>query len=332
MMSEVLIEHGLDPVPALSPAKMSLEVLKAPDSQIGWSQEVVFQEHFASLTADRPDIWIETARRYSYPAWQPEFGMAMITAPTLRHISELGTTLGYAVGRYSSIDVDKDLTGSAFTPAPDIDRTGTFFRFLIVREVVSGAAFLDDLWQGTFPYDRVEVPLNPLPDGLREAVRGPLLSVPGSTLRWLWPSNLLDAPLPRANATVHQEYVRRIQHMRPSFTQSVQLDEKVVAILGQPGNAGMSLAQVAAKLAVATRTLQRHLSEKGISFRTLRDDARMREGRRLLSFTNMPVSEIARQLDYGEVASFSNAFRRCTGLSPSQFRSGTAKSETYLPT
>jgi AraC-like DNA-binding protein len=316
LMCGVLREYGLDPVPLLRNAKIPLDVLEAPDRCIGWHQELIFQEELASRTLYLPEIWIEIGRRYTYPAYA-EFGMAMITAPSLRHFQDVAQ-FGYGVGQYNVVFDDHGSTGIEFTLPPQIDRDDAFFRFIIVREVVTGVAFYDDLWQARFPFVRVELPLNSLPKGLSEAANAPL--IPGSTsLRWIWPANLLDVPLPRSNVMLHEEYVRRLQHSR-NVGNVRELDEQILAILEQPGNAGLSLPEIAVRLALATRTVQRRLNENKISFSTLRNAARMREGSRLLSSSGMPISEIARQLGYVEVASFSNAFRRWTGYSPSQFR------------
>lgn len=316
LMCGVLRQYGIDPAPLLRNARVSLDVLEAPDRCIGWRQELIFQQDLASLTSNFPEIWIEIARRYTYPAFE-EFGMAMITAPSLRHFQDL-TQFGYGVGQYNVIDDDGGKTGVEFRLPPQIDRDDAFFRFIVVREVVTSVAFYDDLWQARFPFDRVELPLDSLPKGLSEAAHAPL--IPGSaSIRWIWPANLLDVPLPRCNAMLHEEYVRRLQRSR-HFVNSTQLDEQILAILEQPGNAGLSLAEIAAKLALATRTVQRRLNENKISFSTLRDAVRMREGSRLLTSSGVSISEIARQLGYVEVASFSNAFRRWTGFSPSHFR------------
>ncbi|CCQ48206.1 bacterial regulatory helix-turn-helix s, AraC family protein [Pseudarthrobacter siccitolerans] len=320
------MEYGLDPAPSLRAANLSPDVIDVPGGKIGWNQELVFQEHFASQTSEQPEIWVEAARRYT-PHMLGEFGLAMITAPTLRHFRNLGTRLGYGVGRYVAFDIDPFWTGYEFRLPHHIGPTTAFFRFTIINEIITGVMLYNDIWQGPLPFERVEVPIDPLPVALTKAVEAPLVSCRGSGLRWVWHTSLLDTPLPRSNQMVHQEYVTRLERSRLSWTNPVQLHDKVSALLAQPGNAGLNLGQISAKLAIPARTLQRHLSEANISFRALRDEVRMREGSDLLTFTDLTVSEIARQVGYSEVASFSNAFRRWTGHSPSEFRSGSTVSE-----
>ena len=50
-------------------------------------------------------------------------------------------------------------------------------------------------------------------------------------------------------------------------------------------------------------------------------DRRMLEAKRLLSYTDIPVSEIGYQLGFSDIQSFSRFFKREEGVSPKDFRS-----------
>jgi AraC-like DNA-binding protein len=82
----------------------------------------------------------------------------------------------------------------------------------------------------------------------------------------------------------------------------------------------VSLDHVAAVSTLSTRTLQRRLDEEGLSFSEVLDRTRAAEARRLLARRNLKVIEIAYELGYAEPASFTRAFTRWTGVSPSEFR------------
>ncbi|MBJ7287524.1 AraC family transcriptional regulator [Williamsia sp.] len=84
---------------------------------------------------------------------------------------------------------------------------------------------------------------------------------------------------------------------------------------------GLSSSQwVANKLAVSTSTLKRRLAEEGITFREQRETLlRERAMLRLLD-RSLTVSEIAGELGYSDLTNFSHAFKRWTGVSPSEFR------------
>lgn len=83
-------------------------------------------------------------------------------------------------------------------------------------------------------------------------------------------------------------------------------------------------AAVARRLHVSVRTLQRLLEEESTTFKLVRDEVRAELSHALLSNRALKVATIARSLGYAEVASFSKAFTRWSGHSPSRHRAMTA--------
>ena len=81
-----------------------------------------------------------------------------------------------------------------------------------------------------------------------------------------------------------------------------------------------SLATVARSLGLSTRTLQRSLAAQGLAFRQLVDDARWSLAGPLVATTDTPFEEIAERLGYADAKAFRRAFRRWSGLSPSEAR------------
>jgi AraC-like DNA-binding protein len=82
-----------------------------------------------------------------------------------------------------------------------------------------------------------------------------------------------------------------------------------------------STPEVSRQLGMSSRTLARKLSHEGVTFGQMLNDLRASLAKRYLSDRELPVSEIAWLLGYGEVSSFTHAFRRWTGMTPRQFRS-----------
>lgn len=80
---------------------------------------------------------------------------------------------------------------------------------------------------------------------------------------------------------------------------------------------------VAAELALSTRSLQRRLSEEHTSFKEMLDRVRRELAKHYLESGEHSLSEISYLLGYGDQASFSRAFKRWFGASPSQFRTRT---------
>jgi len=321
IMCEVSKDHGLDPEPLLRAARIPADLLARGDGRIGWSQELAFQQAFAAATEHRPEIWVETGTRYHSPAFD-SLGSAMIVAPTLRHWRALPATVDtyYSAFTYHTFDeLETGTSGIEIRLPPDVPPSSPFYRFSVCRDVAAAAAMLNDLWNGPFPIDRVELPMASVPPALTKLLRRK--AVPSRNVARIgWRSELLDVPLPRSNRLLYDVYAGRAGHADDWVRASLQLDQQVAAILSRPGNSGMTLTDIALELSVSKRTLQRRLDECDVSFRELREAARLREACRLLTDTDLPVSEIAAQLAYVEVASFSTAFRRWSGATPSHYR------------
>jgi AraC-like DNA-binding protein len=82
----------------------------------------------------------------------------------------------------------------------------------------------------------------------------------------------------------------------------------------------MNLEQMSEVVGTAPRTLRRHLAEEGLSFRHSLERARFRLAREYLGDPDLKVEAIARHLGYSGSNNFVRAFRRMSGLTPSQFR------------
>jgi len=85
-------------------------------------------------------------------------------------------------------------------------------------------------------------------------------------------------------------------------------------------HARASALNVAQRLGVSTRTLSRKLRDEGVAFPQILEETRVALAKCYLAEQDLPVSEIAWLLGYGEVSSFTHAFKRWTGVTPRQFR------------
>ena len=87
---------------------------------------------------------------------------------------------------------------------------------------------------------------------------------------------------------------------------------------GEPGAAA-----VAAQLHLSERSLQRRLADARTGFSAVLKDTRHSLARSYLRDPQTSIGEIAYLLGFGDMSSFTRAFRRWEGLSPSEFRSRT---------
>jgi len=97
--------------------------------------------------------------------------------------------------------------------------------------------------------------------------------------------------------------------------------QEVMAFMAKRvGHSQLSIANVAMDMDISTRTLQRRLQLSDISFGELRDHVRYHYAITYLIDNRLSIENISSILDFSDRTSFTNAFKRWTGLSPSIFR------------
>jgi len=84
-----------------------------------------------------------------------------------------------------------------------------------------------------------------------------------------------------------------------------------------------ALDEVAKRLGMGERTLQRRLADANYGFQQLLDEERKEWSAALLRDKQLAISEVAFLVGYSEQSAFARAFKRWTGHSPSAFRRNT---------
>jgi AraC-like DNA-binding protein len=80
------------------------------------------------------------------------------------------------------------------------------------------------------------------------------------------------------------------------------------------------IGEIAKRLGVSERTLMRLLASEGCTFSGILDAMRLDLGKSYLREQNLPNSEVAWLLGFGEVGAFSHACKRWTGKTAKQLR------------
>ena len=91
-------------------------------------------------------------------------------------------------------------------------------------------------------------------------------------------------------------------------------------IIRQLPSGNVTRKTVAREIAMSTRSMQRSLQEEGTTFSTIQNETRLDLAKQYLTGGNVDMTELAFILGFSEVSAFSRAFRRWTGMSPSQFQ------------
>ena len=78
--------------------------------------------------------------------------------------------------------------------------------------------------------------------------------------------------------------------------------------------------QMALRLHVAEATMRRHLKQEGYTYQSIKDDLRRDIAIAELQDSRRSIAEIATRVGFAEPSAFHRAFRKWTGMRPTDYR------------
>ena len=130
----------------------------------------------------------------------------------------------------------------------------------------------------------------------------------------------LDTPIHKDSEALNEVYMSFYEQMsHPSKFDDPLINRIRNQLMKQPEQIP-ALSELAQLLNSSERTIRRHLSQRGTSYREIVDDFRTELSRRYLSNTALGVAEIGDLLGFADTKSFMRAFKRWTGQTAGQFR------------
>jgi len=153
---------------------------------------------------------------------------------------------------------------------------------------------------------------------LRRYFRGPIQFDSGESAV-LFARHWLDEPLPPVEPSTRRRVFAGVRQSRlrmlADFPTTVRRIVRKQMLFGR-----FSMDDIAAQLAMHRRTLDRHLQRHGVGYGELLESVREDVARQLLRDTRMPIQQIAESVHFSSAANFATAFRRRSGMPPSEYR------------
>ncbi|WP_455289388.1 AraC family transcriptional regulator ligand-binding domain-containing protein [Cupriavidus necator] len=131
---------------------------------------------------------------------------------------------------------------------------------------------------------------------------------------------IVDKRLPGASEELAQSHDRTVMEYLQRID-SGDIVSRVRAIVSSELSSGtLNKDRVADRLHVSTRGLQLKLTARNTSFQEILDETRRTQALAFMSRSSVSVTEAAFSLGFSEVSNFTRAFKRWTGMSPSEYR------------
>jgi len=219
---------------------------------------------------------------------------------------------------------DKDHDVLTFEPSPEL--SPSIQRFAVERAMGAASRLLRDILGGNFALASFGLRYADAPAA---ATRTPA-QVFGVAIKYAAASNALSIKrerlaeaLPQANpvtAAMCERMCKELLSRRRTRLDTATFVREHLSAL--PGGQAPQLQDIAGLLNTSERTLKRRLHQEGTSFRELAIAVRRAKAETLIAAGRLTMTEVAAELGFSDLSTFSQAFKRWTGTAPSLSRPG----------
>jgi AraC-like DNA-binding protein len=130
----------------------------------------------------------------------------------------------------------------------------------------------------------------------------------------------LDRPMAHADRRTLDAIAPLIEAEIGVRPRPTSLADRLASHLAGSLPGGTDVADAARAMHMSPRTLQRRLEQEQTRFSEVLDRARLAEARRQLADPSITLTDVAFRLGFADLATFSRAFKRWTGVPPGQWR------------
>ncbi|WP_051362305.1 AraC family transcriptional regulator [Solimonas soli] len=304
--------------------------------QLGVETDLI---HLEDATIQRPQLervmaaCVERARGQHFPFvlgetfafdYLPDIGTFLATSPTLRDATRVFEWVRALINPMIDVQLEEDgelarlvLRGSGEAQA------GGAVAVYFIESIFAAIAKFGRLLNGDverFSQLRFRYPAPPHAASYDGYFRIPVaFAQPCNAIEL--PRAQLDAPLDGGFPALHDQAEVRVEQRLARLPRRSGLIAAVEAQFErEPHLLGLGIAQMARRLDLHERTLQRRLREEGEAYAALQTRVRYRLALRDLDDPRLDLETISERLGFSDRRSFTRAFMRWAGVTPSQYR------------
>jgi AraC-like DNA-binding protein len=314
----MLREEGLDATPLLKQTGIPVTALDDPDHTLERSKELLFIER-ALEGLDKPGFGLRCGPRY-HLSFYGMLGLAAMTSANLTEayrviFKHLPMTWTYV---YWSLYTEDGVAVINLEPHRDL---GGCYQYMIDRGLAAGYTIACDALGYPPPLVEVNVrqPEPPYAQLYRDTFNCPVnFGAPNNDFRM--EESCITLPLLQAESDSARIFAAQCKQICASLVEEGSFAEVIRQHLLQLPNQIASLENIADRLHMTPRTIQRKLADENTSYLELVEKVRRNLAVEYLKSTALTIDDVAVRLGYADAPSFSHAFKRWTGKSPGALR------------
>ncbi len=311
----LLLDHGVDINDLLRTVGIRRFELFDPAFTITFEQELRIVERALESVAE-PLQSLELAGRYHLHNYSM-IGLAMRSSANLAEIFDL--ILRYPRLVWGICETTGSVAGNLMSFEFQVGNTRAE-RFLLERDMASIKTLCEELLQGEIKITEVqfshEEPINIAL--YKEFFQCPVLFRQATNSLTL-PLSTLDRRLPTADLLSKEFYeaqcARASAEIDHPFRYAYLIRDQLSHLTPIPG-----LSELADKLGVDVRALQRSLKKEDESFSDILREVRLKRAKDRLKYSDLLIEQIAEELGFKDAVAFSHAYKEWVGVAPRQWR------------
>ena len=314
-------EHGLSPDQLIHGSGVSLSQLDDPNVELKSGQELQVINNLLRLLSDRVHLGLQIGLRYrlsTFGIW----GYGLLSSATGTDAMAMAMRFQQLTFIFTRITYHEEgETGVLAFAEPDLKES--LSEFLVERDMAAGAEVMHEVFGPDFAISGFTLKAR----NRQVRTQPPVPSIFGSEPRYgaavnaiRFDRNYLKKSLPQANpitAAMCMQMCTQLMEKRLTYSSfAAVVQQHLISRDGGPPD----LVSVAHRMNTSERTLRRRLRSENVSFSELMSKARRGLAETMLSETDKSLVEIAERLGYSDLSTFSQAFRRWTGMPPGLYR------------
>lgn len=319
------IKHGVDIQAILSKYGISVDLNIITESTVNLQvMHAIVKE--VERVAKTPAIGLQTGKEFDFD-FLPHLKAYLMSAPTIREIFQVSTFFKKLISPIFNLILKDSDHGTSLIVRPDMDLSTEDERLYVEMIISTLNTLVKKLLRE-----------NCLPRGVAfRHEQSHLLSVYEGFFNCpvrlneadnliVFDKHIVDKPLPGSFPQIHLQSKQILEQQIANSPLQKGLVKRITRIIAnQKSLLNEPIEAIAYALHMSSRTLQRRIAQEGTSFVELKDRIKFKLAADALKSSNQSIEEISEELRFSDRHSFTRAFKRWSGMTPTAYRKQKSK-------